>query len=168
MAAVVAVAGFAVSSAPAARTAHRSAVTPLAALDVQIVQRINVERTRRGLVPLHLSGRLRAAANFHSFEMARAGFFSHASLDGTMPTARLARYYRSAGFRHWQVAETLEWHTGAGDAASVVRDWLSSASHRSILLDSGLRDIGISAVHAGAFQGAAATLVTADFGARSR
>jgi len=168
-AAVIVVAGVSATAALAAPTARaRSLVTPLRGLDTQIVERINVERAQRGLAPLHLSRRLHAAANFHSYEMARGGFFSHVSLDGTSVSDRLARFYRSAGYRRWEVAETLLWDSGAVDAAAAVREWLTSPEHRSILLDSGLREIGISAVHDGAFQGTAATLVTADFGARSR
>jgi len=172
-AALIVVAGISVSAVSAAPTAHaRNVVTPLTALDAQILERINAERAKRDLAPLHISRRLRAGASFHSYEMARAGFFSHASLDGTPCPARLARFYRSAGFSHWKVAETLLWDSGALDAGSAVRGWMTSPEHRSILLDPGLRDVGISAVHAsaasGTFQGAAATVVTADFGARYR
>src|SRR5262249_27794498 len=145
----------------------RHVVNPLTTLATQIVERINVERAQRGLAPLHLSGRLRAAASFHSYEMARGGFFSHTSLDGTSVSARLARYYRSAGYRRWAAGERRLGAPGPPAPGPAARQGLTSPEHRTILLDSGLREIGISAVHVGAFQGAAATLVTADFGARS-
>jgi uncharacterized protein YkwD len=141
-------------------------------LAVRIVGCINADRARYGLGRLHLSSRLRAAAGFHSYQMAEDGFFSHASLDGTSPSARLARFYRSAGYRHWEVGEALEWSAGGIDAATVVRDWLRSPEHRRILLARDFREVGISVVHAsaasGSFQGAPITLVTADFGARTR
>jgi uncharacterized protein YkwD len=170
---VIVVACISVTAVSAAPTSHtRNVVMPLTALDGQIVERIDAERAQHGLARLDFSRRLRAAVTFHSYEMARAGFFSHTSLDGTSPPARLARFYRSAGFSHWKVAETLLWDSGTPDAESAVRDWMTSPEHRSILLDPGLRDVGISAVHAsaasGTFRGAAATLVTADFGARTR
>ena len=169
----VAIAGVsvnAVSAAPAAPA--RNIVTQMPTLAVRILDRINADRARRGLGRLHLSSRLQASARFHTTEMAERGFFSHSSLDGSSPWARMARFYRSAGYRHWAVGETMNWSSGGTDAARIVADWMTSPDHRRILLARGFHEIGISAVHAsapsGSFQGAAITLVTADFGARAR
>ncbi len=141
------------------------------ALDAQIAADINAVRAKHGLARLKPSRLLRAAAAFHSNEMAERGFFAHESADGTSPWARLARYYRSVGYRHWQVGETLVWYSPGADAAGIVQDWLSSPDHRAILLDTGFREIGVAAVHAtaaaGSFGGDEVTLVTADFGVRS-
>ena len=50
--------------------------------------------------------------------------------------------------------------------------WLASPPHRANLLDPHWREVGLSAVHAtsapGVYGGEAATIVTADFGVRSR
>jgi uncharacterized protein YkwD len=169
----IAVAGASVNAASAASRAHgENVVRPMPTLADRIVERINADRARYGLGRLHLSLRLRAAAGFHSYEMAHDGFFSHSSLDGTSPWSRLARFYRSAGYRHWTVGETMGWSAGGTDAAVVVAAWMASPGHRRILLDHGFREIGIFAVHAsaasGAFRESAVTLVTADFGARER
>jgi uncharacterized protein YkwD len=104
--------------------------------------------------------------------MARDGFFSHDSADGTSPWARLGRFYPSAGYRQWQIGETLLWSSPDVGAAGAVHDWLTSPEHRAILLTPGFREIGVSAVHAtaasGSFGGDEVTLVTADLGFRAR
>jgi uncharacterized protein YkwD len=104
--------------------------------------------------------------------MARDGYFSHDSADGTSPWKRLSRYYPRAGYRRYEVGEALLWYSPVVDAATAVHAWLTSPEHRAILLSPGFREIGVSAVHAtaanGSFQGDEVTLVTADFGVRSR
>ena len=175
-AAAILVAGASVSAVSAAaplRTHARNVVTALPALDRQVIARINIARGQHGLGPLHLSLKLRAAARFHSYEMAQRGFFSHESANGTSPWTRLEHYYPSAGYSQWQVGETLFWSEPETDADGVVHDWLTSPEHRAILLTSAFREIGVSAVHAtgasGAdFHGDDVTLVTADFGLRVR
>jgi uncharacterized protein YkwD len=168
-AAAVLVAGVSVSAVSAASP---STVTPLPALDRQVIAGINAVRAQHGLARLRLSLRLRAAARSHSYDMAQHGFFSHDSSNGTSASARLAHYYPSAGYTRWQVGETLLWAEPDVDAPGVVHDWLTSPEHRAILLTGAFREIGVSSVHAtdatGAdFNGDVVTLVTADFGVRA-
>jgi uncharacterized protein YkwD len=167
-AAAILVAGISVAAASSAP----NVVTALPGLDRQVIAGINAARAHRGLARLRLSLKLRAAARFHSFEMATHGFFSHNSANGASPWTRLARYYPSAGYTSWQVGETLLWSQPDVDAAGVVQDWLTSPEHRAILLTGAFREIGVSAVHAtaasGDFHGDEVTLVTADFGVRTR
>ena len=175
-AAAILAAGISVSAVSAAsplRTQAPNVVRSLPALDQQVIARINVARAQRGLGRLRLSPKLRAAARFHSYEMAQHGFFSHDSGNGTSPWTRLAHYYPSAGYSQWQVGETLLWSEPDVDAFGVVHDWLTSPEHRAILLTGSFREIGVSAVHATAasgadFHGDEVTLVTADFGMRVR
>ena len=163
---------FVAGAAVGAASASPNVVTALPALDRQIVAGINTARAQRGLVRLRVSAQLRAAARFHSYDMARRGFFSHDSADGTPAGTRLARYYRSAGYTRWQIGEALLWAQPDVDGPGAVRDWLTSPEHRAILLTSAFREIGVSAVHAtaasGDFNGGEVTLVTADFGVRTR
>jgi uncharacterized protein YkwD len=174
-AAAIVVAGASVSAVSAAaplRAHARNLVTALPALDRQVIAGINAARAQHGLGRLRLSLRLRAAATFHSYEMARDGFFSHDSANGASPWTRLARYYPSAGYTRWQVGETLLWYSPDVGAAGVVHDWLTSPEHRAILLTGAFREIGVAAVHStaatGDFNGDEITLVTADFGFRAR
>ncbi len=175
LAAAVVSTGSLVAALPVA-AAHRartdSAVVAMPSLDAQIIARINAVRAQRGLSRLRLSVRLRSAADFHSYEMIRHGYFSHDSADGSSPWKRLGRFYPAAGYRRWQVGETLLWYSPDVDAAGAVGDWLGSPEHRAILLAPGFTEIGVSALHAtaasGSFQGQEVTLITADFGLRLR
>jgi uncharacterized protein YkwD len=173
-AAALVIAGASASALPvaAAQRAHtRNVLTAMPSLDAQIIGRINAARVERGLQRLRLSLRLRSAADFHSYDMARHGFFSHDSADGSSPWKRLARFYPSAGYGRWEIGETLLWYSPGVDAAGVVQDWLTSPEHRAILLTPSFQEIGVSAVHAtaasGDFGSDEITLITADFGVRT-
>jgi uncharacterized protein YkwD len=175
VAAVVVVAGSSVSAVSLAathRAATRNVVTAMRSLDAQVAARINAVRAEHGLGRLRLSPRLGSAADFHSYEMVRHGFFSHDSADGSSPWKRLARFYPSAGFHSWQVGETLLWYSPGVDAVGAVHEWLTSPEHRAILLTPAFQEIGVSALHAtaasGYFQSYEITLITADFGMRTR
>jgi uncharacterized protein YkwD len=175
VAAAAVVAGLSVSAvsfAAARRVGSRDVVTAVRSLDVQIAARINAVRAEHGLGRLRLSPSLQSAADFHSYEMVRGGFFSHDSADGSSPWKRLARFYPSGGYRRWEVGETLLWYSPGVDAASAVHTWLTSPEHRAILLAPTFREVGVSALHStaasGDFQGEEVTLITADFGARTR
>jgi uncharacterized protein YkwD len=104
--------------------------------------------------------------------MARRGYFSHDSANGGSFSQRIAQSYPARGFRSWSVGENLVWGGPDIAAARAFRLWLASPPHRANLLTSRWREIGLSAVHAtsapGVYGGRPATIVTADFGARSR
>jgi uncharacterized protein YkwD len=140
-------------------------------LEAPLLDAVNDVREERGLRPLRLSPRLAASAEFHSLAMARLGFFSHESADGSEFWRRIARYYPRAGFARWAVGENLLWASPAVGAEKAVELWLASPPHRKILLDPAWIEIGIAAVHAdeagGVFGGREVTVVTADFGARA-
>ena len=113
-----------------------------------------------------------AAAGRHSKEMAQRGYFSHDSANGSSFSSRLVRFYPSRGFRSWSVGENLLWASPDVGAARALRLWLNSPPHRANLLTPRWREIGLAAVHAssapGVYGGRPATVVTADFGARTK
>ena len=87
------------------------------------------------------------AAEGHATRMVREGFFAHVGPDGVQLRTRLRR----AGFvprrGPWLAGEVLG--KGSGSAATpvgLVRGWLSSPSHRSILSDRRLDRIGVGLV----------------------
>ena len=168
---VLAAAGAAVSDAPATPPAGGSVTSELAALEAAIVVRINEVREARGLGRLRLNRRLDAAADFHSRDMGRRGYFQHESADGTAFWRRIRRFYRSGGFRSWSVGENLLWGTDRFGAAFAVRQWMKSRPHRKNILSRGWREIGIGAVYLtrapGEYEGRSVTIVTTDFGSRS-
>ncbi|MFC7194418.1 CAP domain-containing protein [Halosimplex aquaticum] len=54
--------------------------------------RVNEIRTERGLSRLRMAPKLRAAARYHSRDMAEAGYFAHTSPDGETRADRYDRF----------------------------------------------------------------------------
>jgi uncharacterized protein YkwD len=167
---LVAAGGFAVSASSAGQRPD-AATAEMASIEAAIAARINQVRRGRGLRALRVNRRLAAAADFHSKDMGRRGYFAHTSADGTPFWRRVKRFYESRGFRDWSVGENLIWGTDRYGAAFAVRQWMASAPHRKNILARAWREIGVGAVffaHApGEYGGRAVTIVTADFGTRS-
>jgi uncharacterized protein YkwD len=167
------VAVLAVAVAPSAGSAKtRGTTTRATQLQGALLGQVNGFRAAHGLSRLRVSRGLTRAAAGHSAQMARIGYFSHDSANGTSFDRRIARAYSARGYRSWSVGENLVW--GGPDIGSTraFRLWLSSPPHRANLLTPRWREIGIGAVHSssapGVYGGGAVTIVTADFGARSR
>lgn len=162
-----------VSTSPTSSNAVRTTRAGLAmvALENAVVDRMNDVRHARGLRPLRASGRLQAAALFHSRDMGRRGYFEHDSISGTPFWRRIERFYPSRGFRSWTVGENLLWGSGTYDANFAVREWMASPPHRHNILSRSWREVGIGAVyfvHApGEYGGRPVTIVTVDFGSRT-
>ena len=155
------------TSAPQSRSRTRSTT---AVLEESVLVRMNMIRRGRGLRSLRYNSRLAAAADYHSADMARKGYFEHDSANGTAFWRRIERFYPSRGFRSWTVGENLLWATDTYGAGFAVREWMHSPPHRENILSREWREIGIGAVTVssapGAFHGRTVTIVTADFGAR--
>jgi uncharacterized protein YkwD len=162
---------IAASDSPAAPPARSDATAGMADLEAAIVRRINDVREARGLEPLRAHRRLAAAADSHSRDMGRRGYFEHESADGTAFWRRIRRFYGSRGFRSWTVGENLLWATDHIGAAFAVRQWMKSRPHRKNILSRAWREVGIGAAYfasaPGEYEGRAVTIVTTDFGARS-
>jgi len=164
-----------VITAPAgARTEGEGARTlsSRTALERSLVSEINALRASRGQPRLVVSQSLALAAKSHSRDMARTGYFAHESPNGRPFSERVRRFYRSAGFRTWRAGETLLWASPDVGAKQALVMWLKSPEHRRILVAPAWREIGLSAVHTPSgprvFDRLEVTVVTADFGARTR
>src|SRR5690349_10559936 len=157
---------------PSVSAGRSSSVTRVGGLEAALVVQVNAFRVAHGLVPLRVSASLRAAAIVHSTQMARRGYFSHDSANGGSFSSRIATYYSASGYRSWTVGENLLWGSPDVGAGRALKLWLSSPPHRANLLDPRWREIGLSAVHAGRAPGvygnSPTTIVTADFGSRTR
>jgi uncharacterized protein YkwD len=149
---------------------HRRTKSVTAVLESAVVARINAVRRSHGLRPLRHNSRLAAAADFHSRDMGRRGYFEHDSANGTAFWRRIERFYPSRGFRSWTVGENLLWGTDRYGAAFAVREWMNSPPHRENILSRDWREVGIGAAFfasaPGEYHGRAVTIVTADFGSR--
>ncbi len=168
------------AAAPALRAAERNrwprssartqTATATRGYDEALVAAINEVRARHGLVALHSSDRLEAAAELHSRNMGRRGVFEHESAGGTPFWKRVEQFYGSRGFGYWAVGENLLWASPEIDAAGAVQMWMESPGHRANVLNKQWREIGLSAVFVpaapGVYGGRDVTIVTADFGIR--
>ena len=161
--------GLWVAAAPAGATSQAPVAT-MSALEQGVLADVNAFRQDHGLASLRSSTKLAAAARAHSVDMAKRGYFSHDSANGSSFATRLARYYPVRGSRYWSVGENLLWSSPDVDATSALNMWLDSPEHRRILLTARWREIGLSAVHVasapGTYGGREVTIVTADFGVR--
>ncbi len=170
LAALCAVAAFAVASADAAHSTRAAAKSASAAVDIGILGRLNQIRAAHHLAPLRLSPNLSAAARLHSRDMLHHGYFAHTSADGQVFWKRIAGFYSASHFGYWSVGENLFWTTGSASATSSVRAWMESPPHRANILDPAWRQIGISSITSpdapGTFGNTDATVITTDFGVR--
>jgi uncharacterized protein YkwD len=147
-------------------------VARIARLRSGLLAQVNAYRLAHRLGPLRVSPALTAAANAHSTQMARLGYFSHDSANGSSFSSRVATFYSPRGYRSWTVGENLLWGSPDVGAARALKLWLASPPHRANLLSPRWREIGLVAVHArsapGVYGNAPTTIVTADFGTRSK
>ena len=152
----------------------RSTATPksLPTLSRQVFAAINAFRTSRGLSTLRESTALDKAALAHSLEMGAKSYFAHNSANGQQFFVRVRRYYRSKGYSHWTVGENLLWGAPTVSAAQAMKLWIASPPHLKNLKTAKWRDLGVSAVTVtnarGVYGGQTVTIITTDFGVRSR
>ena len=142
-----------------------------ALLETTVLAELNAIRRAHGLTPLRRSTPLAAAANSHSRDMARFGFFEHESRDGSAFWHRVKRFYGSRGYGNWSVGENLLWSTTGIDARRAVELWMKSPGHRKNILTARWREIGLAAVVVagapGIYDGRDVVIITTDFGVRT-
>jgi uncharacterized protein YkwD len=160
--------GLAASCAVAAAASASSLrLTPP---EIAVVKLLDQVRVQHGLPPLHVRTSLCRAARVHSGEMVRRGFFSHASFNGESPAARVRRCgYALKGRVSWCTGEVIGYGTrSAGGPQAIVKAWLHSKAHRTLLLDPRWRDVGVGRAF-GTFRGRAwSSVFTVDVGLRFR
>ena len=170
--ATVAAATFAAAAPAADSGASSLSVAQVSSFEVDLMATLNRFRTTRGLRPFRSSPRLHTAALRHSSEMARHGYFDHASPNGAAFWRRIALYYPARGYRRWSVGENLEYGQPGLGAAATLQGWLGSPAHRANVVSTRWRDAGIGAVSVtsglGVFSGLPTTIVTLDVGFRRR
>jgi uncharacterized protein YkwD len=139
----------------------------LTSAEVSVVKLLNQTRTQHGLRALHVRTSLCRAARAHSREMIRKGFFSHLSLNGESPAARVRRCGYALKGASWCAGEVIGYGTGpAGTPRAIVKAWLRSKAHRAILLNPLWRDVGVGRA-SGTFRSrSGATMFTVDVGRR--
>jgi uncharacterized protein YkwD len=120
---------------------------------LRVLDRVNEIRSNHGLKPLRFASSLSHSARRYSRTMMSRGYFGHSS------RIHASRRFRSLG-------EILEYHRGRrARVGGAVRRWMSSPSHRSVILSSHFRLAGAGATK-GRFHGRPATIWVMHFGRR--
>ncbi len=128
---------------------------------------LNAERARHRLRPLRLNYKLSRAAQRHSRAMARQRFFSHTSPGGASFVDRIRSTGYLSGATSWSVAENIAWGSGSRSTPrSIGTAWMNSPPHRTNILSSSYRAIGIG-IASGTPVGGRGGTYTTDFGRRS-
>lgn len=131
---------------------------------------MNTIRAQHGLRAVTASAPLSTAANVHSVEMLKRGYFEHESANGEDFSVRLARYYRRIGSGYWSVGENLAYGCPDLTVAEAMDMWMHSAGHRANILHAAWTEVGVSIVHVdsapGEYEGDPTTIMTVDFGVR--
>ena len=139
-------------------------------LESAVLDELNLVRLEHGLRQLRLSPSLTEAADNHSLQMVKAGYFGHESPNGSHFARRIKGFYKPRAIkRKWTVGENLIWRTDRLTARAAVTAWLASPGHRENLLGPKFREVGISAVRAvapGVYGHRRVVVLTVDFGAR--
>jgi uncharacterized protein YkwD len=105
-----------------------AAVAP--APEVAMISAVNRARAKRGLRPLGQSSSLNGSAHRYAAWMLRRDYFGH-----------LSRIRAGGGYR--RIGETLAMHFGwRSRIRRTVRSWMSSPTHRALLLSGGFRELG--------------------------
>jgi len=118
----------------------------IAALEQEVVRRINAIRRERGLQPLATNDELGQIARDYSCLMAREDFFSHTGPAGGTVADRV----REAGIAYRLVGENLARNTNAADPVAVaVQGWMDSPGHRENILREGFAETGVGACREG-------------------
>jgi uncharacterized protein YkwD len=173
---IAAIAGLAVFAAPSAAQANPTAcqsshLSPSPENVRQVEQTVlcllNAERTRRGLPRLRDNARLETAADRHSKDMVRRGFFAHDTPAGSSPSDRIRAAGYLKGARGWSVGENIAYGTGSyATPQSIVKGWMNSAGHKRNILHRSFEEIGVGVALGAPGSGSSGATYTTTFGAR--
>jgi uncharacterized protein YkwD len=105
---------------------------------MRVLVLLNQERSDRGLHALTTDTKLTRAAQSHSTDMLRRGYFAHNGPQGPWDV-RIRHYVHRR-----VIAEILTYGSGRHATPSgMVNDWMNSPSHRRIILMPELRRVGL-------------------------
>lgn len=105
---------------------------------------LNQQRASHGLRPLRQHPALVGAAQHHSDDMVRRGYFSHDTLGGPSAIRRLLNTSYKMPGRSYDFGEALGYnYGGAATAGRMVAQVLASPRHRAFLLASRFQHVGV-------------------------
>lgn len=140
------------------RSLHRSGAVSSRAPQARVLVLFNEQRAAHGLKPLSIDKKLTGAADSHSQDMLRRGYFAHDGPQGKWDV-RIRRYVRRT-----LIGEILSYGSGKfATPSGMVKSWMHSPEHRRIILMPGLRLFGLG-VATGTYRGQDdVAMATADF-----
>jgi uncharacterized protein YkwD len=108
--------------------------------EVQMISLINTARAVNGLPAYTLDSKLASAALAHSIDMGCTNMLAHTGSDGSTPKTRSAAFgYSASSIQEAIYAQPAQY---GGTPQSAVDWWLNDSTHRPILLNSTLTEIG--------------------------
>lgn len=119
--------------------------TDAATLAAQVIDLVNVERSKVGLSALTSQSQLTTAAQRHSTDMATHTFMDHTGSDGSTPYTRINDTGYFTGFSSWYYGENVA--AGYATASTVMNAWMNSQVHKDNILNSTFREIGVAYVY---------------------
>lgn len=103
-----------------------------------VIDRINQVRSQHGLGPLRLDSKISSSASRHSQRMQSRRTLSHQLPGEASLSQRLNWAVGSAS-----TAEVIAWRSRGARSSQLVRAWMDSPGHRTVLLSSRYRSAGI-------------------------
>lgn len=103
----------------------------------QVVELVNIERSRHGLAPVKASAELMRAAQEHAKSLSTDIFFGHTDQSGKGPGDRA----REAGYRWTLIAENIA--AGQNSPSDVMSTWMKSEKHMANILNARVLEIGV-------------------------
>jgi uncharacterized protein YkwD len=114
------------------------------AVEQEMVALVNRERTRRGLEPLIVDGKIVAAARAHSLDMFQRRYFSHMNPEGDDSVDRMQK----AGVSFRIAGENLAF---SADVETAHNGLMESEGHRKNILEPTFGRIGIGVIDSGIY-----------------
>ncbi len=123
---------------PEARATAPDQLVPVASQASTVTDVVNAARKGKGRKAIQRSSRLDAVAASHANDMAKRGYFSHVSPNGSKPSDRARR----AGYRYCLIAENIA--NGYPTVAQVMNGWMKSSGHRKNILLPKVTEFGLA------------------------
>lgn len=124
-----------------------------------LIAETNINRKQDNTSLLAENSLLDIAAQAKADDMAKKGYFSHVSPDGSEPWY----WIKEAGYDYSYAGENLA--VNFSDSEDVMKAWMNSPGHRANILSGNFKEIGIG-VSSGLYNGKEAVFVVQMFGSR--
>jgi uncharacterized protein YkwD len=115
---------------------RRAELSDLSRVRRHLLERVNRERGKAGLLPLREEPLLDSTAQRHANDMLARSYYGHESPEGTTVLQRS----KAVGYRPRFVAENIA--RGPDTAEEVMNGWMGSPTHRANILGSFVSDLG--------------------------